>query len=130
MFATESFPALYQQAIAQLMREGFTAERIFGRIATFETALSSHLTKEEAAALRMGVDGDEKGYNRAVERTIMAIKPFVRRRVASVNAQLAGSREGTRIEGRRRGARPSRGGPDGRGRGSEGPEGRRPPPRR
>ena len=53
----------------------------------------------------MGINGAPNGYNSAVGRRVFAIKPFIKKRIASVTAQLAGKRDGTRIEGRRRGGR-------------------------
>jgi hypothetical protein len=49
----------------------------------------------------MGINGDKRGFNRAVERRVLAIKPFITRRIKSVNAQLAGKSDGEKIEGRR-----------------------------
>lgn len=128
LFATESFPKLYKERLSQLVNDIFTEEKVFARINTFEKTISPKLNEEGKADLRMGIDGDAEGYNAAVERSVLAIKPFVSRRIESVKAQLAGTREGTRIEGRRRGGRPPRGGP---GRGGPGgrPEGRPTRPR-
>lgn len=124
LFATESFRKVYKEAIGNLMKDVFTEERIFARITEFEKVLSPQLTEEAGSEMRMGISGDTDGYNAAVERPALAIKPFVSRRIKSVKAQLTGEHEGTSIEGRR-----GPGPPRGR-RGGEGPEGRRPPPRR
>jgi hypothetical protein len=56
----------------------------------------------------MGIEGDSSGKNSAVERDIFAIKPFIKRRIRSVKAQLAGKSKGVKIEGR--GGRGGRGG--------------------
>ncbi|MEZ5327661.1 MAG: CotH kinase family protein [Verrucomicrobiales bacterium] len=125
LFATESFTKLYKSAIAALMKEAFTEEKLFARMAEFEKVLTPHLTEQAAADLRIGLTGDADGYNTAIERRVLAIKPFVSRRIESVNAQLAGNHEGTQIEARRRGPRPPGGGPGGRR--PDQPEGRRPP---
>ena len=44
--------------------------------------------------LQMGIDGDPAGLNRAVRRKILGIKPFILRRIESINAQLEGKSEG------------------------------------
>jgi hypothetical protein len=101
LFATESFPKLYRAALAKLMRNDFTEAKLFARIATFEQAIAPHMNGDDAEGLRMGINGDKRGFNRAVERRVLAIKPFITRRIKSVNAQLAGKSDGARIEGRR-----------------------------
>jgi spore coat protein H len=101
LFATESFPKLYRAALAKLMRNDFTEAKLFARIATFEQAIAPHMNGDDAEGLRMGINGDKRGFNRAVERRVLAIKPFITRRIKSVNAQLAGKSDGAKIEGRR-----------------------------
>ena len=54
----------------------------------------------------MGINGDSEGINRAVNRRVLAIKPFITRRIESVNSQLAGKSEGESIAGRDKGRRP------------------------
>ncbi len=103
LFEIESFRKQYRAALVGLMRKTFTQEKLFARVAAFQSALMPYLNSQERADLRMGIDGDANGYNRAVERSVLAIKPFIVKRIASVAAQLAGRREGTRVEGRRRG---------------------------
>ncbi|MGK0185083.1 MAG: spore coat protein H [Verrucomicrobiales bacterium] len=126
LFATEKFPALYKATVAKLMASAFTEERLFGRIAVFEKAITPFIARDKVGAglvgLRMGIDGDSSGYNSAVDRQVFAIKPFVRKRIQSVNGQLAGEIEGVTIEGRGPG-----GGRRGPGRGRSPGEGR--PPR-
>lgn len=128
LFAMESFEKLYKDTLKALMKESFTEEKLSARIAAFEKALTPHLDDKGKAELLAGVAGGDEGYNTAVERRVYAIKPFIKRRIASVNAQLEGKSEGTRVESRRRGSR----GPRGR-RGDGQPRGRRPgggpPPR-
>ena len=50
----------------------------------------------------MGINGDKDGINKAVDRRVYAIKPFIRKRINNVNAQLAGKAEGESIKGRKR----------------------------
>jgi len=115
LFATKSFPARYQAAVAKLVREEFTEDKLFARIATFEEAITPYVRKDESGkgleGMRMGIDGDESGFNTAVERKVFAIKPFIRKRIASVNAQLAGTSDGEKIEARRGRGGPPRGRP-------------------
>ena len=115
LFATESFPKLYRGKVTGLMKEHFTEKQLLARMDTFETALAPHLDEQGLKDLRMGIDGDDSGYNTAVSRRVLALKPFIKQRIASVNAQLAGTEEGETIEGRSRGRR-----------GPGGPRGRRP----
>ena len=105
LFALESFRARYHSAMVDLMKEAFTEEKLFSRIAGFQTALAPHLNEKEQADLRMGIEGGTNGYNAAVGRRVLAIKPFIRKRIASVSAQLTGQSDGTKLEGRRRGGR-------------------------
>ena len=42
----------------------------------------------------MAIDGDQAGGNAMVRRKIFSIKPFARKRIASIQAQLAGESEG------------------------------------
>ncbi|MEM7385971.1 MAG: CotH kinase family protein, partial [Verrucomicrobiota bacterium] len=133
LFATESFPVVYKDALSNLMKGPFTEEKLAVRMAAFEKAIAEHVENGEVgegvAGLRMGIEGDADGYNTAVERKIYAIKPFIRKRIASIKAQLAGKREGEKFEmrGRRGGRAPGgrRGGP-----GGWRPEGRGPRPLR
>ena len=106
LFATESFPKRYRAAVAKLMQNDFTEARLFERIAAFEQALAPHMKRDDLENLRMGINGDERGINRAVGRRVLAIKPFITQRIESVNAQLAGRSDGATIEGRRSRRRP------------------------
>ncbi|MDP6795442.1 MAG: hypothetical protein QGG00_08630, partial [Verrucomicrobiota bacterium] len=103
---TESFPKLYRAALAKLMKEHFIEARLFERIDAFEQAIAPHMNAADLEGLRMGIDGDERGFNGAVGRRILAIKPFITRRIESVNAQLGGRSEGATIDGRRSRRRP------------------------
>ncbi len=55
----------------------------------------------------MGINGDSEGINRAVNRRVLAIKPFITRRIESVNSQLAGKSKGEPIASREKRRRPS-----------------------
>jgi spore coat protein CotH len=118
LFASESFPKLYRAALARLMKQAFTKDLLFKRIAEFEKVLSPHVAKADKLfwlngptlkqkparhleAFRMAIDGDRAGFNRAVRRKILSIKPFALRRIESIKAQLAGKSEGKTL-GRRK----------------------------
>lgn len=105
LFETSEFPALYRTTMKKLMKE-FTEEKLFPRIEEYRTAIAPHIGKYKAGAgtkgLRAGIEGNRQGLNPAVERSVLAIKPFIKRRIKSVQAQLAGEREGQTIAGRRR----------------------------
>ena len=79
---------------------------MFARLQAFEAALMPVLqaNQQEAvlADLRMAIDGDAAGVNAAVRRRVLAIKPFIQKRIASVKAQLAGDSQGKELRGRRR----------------------------
>ena len=105
LFGIGSFRQRYRSALVDLTTKTFTQEQLFTRIAEFEKALAPHLSEAERADMLMGINGAPNGYNSAVGRRVFAIKPFIKKRIASVTAQLAGKRDGTRIEGRRRGGR-------------------------
>ena len=84
-------------------------EEYLPEVDIFTKALKPYLSKKEQIAFRMGIEGDSSGKNSAVERDIFAIKPFIKRRIRSVKAQLAGKSKGVKIEGRSgRGGRPPR----------------------
>ncbi len=105
LFNTEEFPKLYRAAIAKLMKDEFTEEKLFSRIATYAKAIKPYVGNYKPGpgveGLEMGINGDENGFNRAVSRSVLAIKPFITRRIMSINAQMTGG-EGQKIEGRRR----------------------------
>ena len=90
------------------MKSSFTEKNLYERVDSFTKALKPHLSKEELSELRLGVEGNASGKNTAVERDIFAIKPFIKKRIKSVKAQLAGKSKGVKIEGRggRGGRRP------------------------
>lgn len=115
LFATKSFPGRYKAAVARLMREDFTEDKLFARIDTFEEAITPYVGKAEDGkgleGMRMGIDGDASGFNSSVNREVYAIKPFIRKRIASIDAQLAGTSKGERIEARRGRGGPPRGRP-------------------
>ncbi|MGB7327192.1 MAG: CotH kinase family protein [Rubripirellula sp.] len=104
LFETEDFPAMYRTALTNLTKE-FTEEKLFPRIEEYRKAIASHVGKYKAGpgtkGLEAGIDGDQQGINRSVDRQVLAIKPFIRLRHKSVTAQLAGEREGQTISGQR-----------------------------
>jgi hypothetical protein len=100
LFATEEFPKLYKQKMVALMEDTFTEKNLFARIATFERALKPHLTKEELAALHLGINGEDSGLSLSTSRGAPAIKPFIQERIKSVQAQLVGKSQGVKIEDR------------------------------
>lgn len=106
LFATKWFPATYRAAIEKLLKQEFTEAKMFARLRTFEAALLPVLeaNQQEAvlANLRMAIDGDADGVNAAVRRRVLAIKPFIQKRIASVKSQLAGDSKGKELQGRRR----------------------------
>ena len=106
LFETESFRKRYRTAVAKLMKEDFTEEKLFERIDTFEKAITPHIKKDEIgkgfSGMKMGINGDSNGVNKAVDRRVFAIKPFILQRIISVNDQLTGKTEGEKIQGRRK----------------------------
>ena len=106
LFETESFRKRYRTAVAKLMKEHFTEEKLFERIDTFEKAITPHIKKDEIgkgfSGMQMGINGDSNGVNMAVDRRVFAIKPFILQRITSVNDQLTGKTEGEKIQGRRK----------------------------
>jgi len=88
------------------MREHFTEERLSARIKAFEAAIGKFVGRDEdgggTSSLRMGIDGDSSGRNRAVGRKILAIKPFLRKRIESIQAQLDGQTRGATLGRSRR----------------------------
>ena len=106
LFETESFLKRYRTAVAKLMKEHFTKEKLFERIDTFEKAITHHIKKDEngkgLSGMQMGINGDSNGVNKAVDRRVFAIKPFILQRIISVNNQLTGKTEGEKIQGRKK----------------------------
>jgi spore coat protein CotH len=106
LFEMESFRKRYRAVITKLMKEDFTEKNLFKRIAAFEKAISPYIKKDEIGkgltGMHMGINGDSSGVNKAVDRRVFAIKPFIRQRITSVNDQLAGKAEGEKIQGRRK----------------------------
>ena len=121
LFETAQFRAFYRTAMSNLLKDHFTAPKLFSRIAEFERAIAPYLKNDQLgkgiAGLRMGVEGDRSGYNSAVERRVFAIKPFITRRIESIAGQIAGPSQGERLVRRGRSGRGPGGGP---------PPGRRP----
>ena len=106
LFETESFRKRYRTAVAKLMKEHFTEEKLFERIDTFEKAITPHIKKDQIgkgfSGMKMGINGDSNGVNKAVDRRVFAIKPFILQRITSVNDQLTGKTEGEKIQGRKK----------------------------
>ena len=88
------------------MKENFTKEKLFERIDTFEKAITPHIKKDKIgkgfSGMQMGINGDSNGVNKAVDRRVFAIKPFILQRITSVNNQLTGKTEGEKIQGRKK----------------------------
>ncbi len=104
LFETEKFPNLYRKAINHLMEEAFTEKQIFGQIDEFKNALTPVIQKlgdEALESFEMGIEGDDRGRNLSVERKTLAIKPFVKQRIKSVEAQLKGTEKGVSLSRRR-----------------------------
>lgn len=104
LFETEQFPKLYRIALIDLMEKAFTEKQIFSQIDEFKNALTPVIQKLGNKALdsfEMGIEGDDSGRNLAVERPTLAIKPFVRQRIESVEAQLKGTEKGVSLSRRR-----------------------------
>ena len=104
LFETEQFPKLYRIALIDLMEKAFTEKQIFSQIDEFKNALTPVIQKLGNKALdsfEMGIEGDDSGQNLAVERPTLAIKPFVRQRIESVEAQLKGTGKGVSLSRRR-----------------------------
>ncbi|MFT6576607.1 MAG: hypothetical protein ACJA16_004816 [Akkermansiaceae bacterium] len=101
LFATKEFPKLFQKKLILLMKTPFTEKHLSSRIETFTKALKPHLNQQERADLHLGINGDDSGFNTGVSRSVLAIKPFIKERIKSVKAQLAGTNEGQKIESRR-----------------------------
>ena len=104
LFKTEQFPKLYRIALIELMEKAFTEKQIFARIEEFKDALSPVIQKLGNKALgsfEMGIEGDDRGRNLSVERPTLAIKPFVKQRIRSVEAQLKGTEKGVSLSRRR-----------------------------
>ena len=106
LFTHKDFSKLYKEKLNELMKGPFSENNLYERVDIFTKALKLHLSKKEQIAFHMGIEGDSSGKNSAVERDIFAIKPFIKRRIRSVKAQLAGKSKGVKIEVR--GGRPPR----------------------
>ena len=86
------------------MKKAFTEKQIFARIDEYKNALTPVIQKLGNKALdsfEMGIEGDDRGRNLAVERPTLAIKPFVKQRIESVEAQLEGTENGISLSRRR-----------------------------
>lgn len=106
LFTHKDFSKLYKEKLNELMKGPFSENNLYERVDIFTKALKLHLSKKEQITFHMGIEGDSSGKNSAVERDIFAIKPFIKRRIRSVKAQLAGKSKGVKIEVR--GGRPPR----------------------
>jgi hypothetical protein len=106
LFETKWFPAIYRAAIETLMEQHFTEAKMFARVRAFESALMPVLQgnnqESVVADFRMAIEGDDEGINAAVGRRVLAIKPFITKRIASIKAQLAGDSKGKDLQRRRR----------------------------
>ncbi|MFK7765664.1 MAG: CotH kinase family protein [Mariniblastus sp.] len=103
LFEMKEFKDLYKDTYTRLFKEHFTKETMFAKIETLEKALAPHLAKmpKGSDGLKMGVDGDASGTNRAVERRTYAIKPFVKKRIDAIESQLSGKSKGVNLSGGR-----------------------------
>ncbi|MCP4774772.1 MAG: hypothetical protein GY880_11070, partial [Planctomycetaceae bacterium] len=104
LFETEQFPKLYRIALTNLMEKAFTEKQMFAQIDEYKNALTPVLQKLGSGALEpfeMGIEGDARGRNLAVGRRTLAIKPFVKQRIESVEAQLEGIEKGVSLSRRR-----------------------------
>ena len=104
LFETEQFPKLYRIALIDLMEKAFTEKQIFSQINQYKNALIPVIQKlgnNTLESFEMGIEGDARGRNLAVGRRTLAIKPFVKQRIKSVEAQLEGAEKGTSLSPRR-----------------------------
>ncbi|MDG2014579.1 MAG: hypothetical protein P8J33_13815, partial [Pirellulaceae bacterium] len=84
--------------------KAFTEKQRFAQIGEYKNALTPVLQKLGTIALEpfeMGLEGDARGRNLAVGRRTLAIKPFVKQRIESVEAQLEGVEKGVSLSRRR-----------------------------
>ena len=65
---------------------------------------NSNKYKDYISTIHSGgtINGDSNGVNKAVDRRVFAIKPFILKRITSVNDQLTGKTEGEKIQGRKK----------------------------
>ncbi|MBB16509.1 hypothetical protein CMK22_14645 [Candidatus Poribacteria bacterium] len=98
LFNSEGFPKIYRAMIEKLMKNDFTKDKLFARIVAFEQVITPYIKDEGLERFRMGINGDRWGINKAVERHIWAIKPFIIRCIESVQTQLAGKSSGETVE--------------------------------
>ena len=104
LFETEQFPKLYRIALIDLMEKAFTEKQMFAQINEYKNALIPVIQKLGINTLEsfvMGIEGDARGQNLAVGRRTLAIKPFVKQRIKSVEAQLEGAEKGISLSPRR-----------------------------
>jgi hypothetical protein len=71
LFESEGFPKIYRATIEKLMKNDFTKDKLFSRIATFEQIITLYIEDEGLERLRMGINGDKWGINKAVGETHM-----------------------------------------------------------
>ena len=90
LFQIESFRERYNQVVKRLAGTFFSEKELFSRIDELGEVVRPQLKKlhgeAAVAAQQAGVEGSD--------RQTFALKPFVKQRVASVQAQLAGEEEG------------------------------------
>ena len=104
LFETEQFPKLYRIALIDLMEKAFTEKQMFEQINEYKNALIPVIQKlgiNTLESFEMGIEGDARGRNLAVGRRTLAIKPFVKQRIKSVEAQLEGAEKGISLSPRR-----------------------------
>lgn len=106
LFETKEFPTMYRAELKKLAPE-FTEKKLSPRIEEYRAAIAPHIDNYKAGpgtkGLDAGINGDRQGINQSVDRQVLAIKPFIKRRHESVTAQLAGKRKGREISSSRRG---------------------------
>lgn len=106
LFQTDDFTELYHQSLKELLASTFTEEKLNARIASFEKAILPFIEETDSIrdiiAFDMAIDGDRSGYNLAEGRPQFAIKPFIRKRIESIQEQLEGTRPGSIISARGR----------------------------
>jgi len=104
LFELDEFSELYKDTYKSLLKEHFVQEKMFAKIDELEKVLAPHLQEvpKGSDGLKMGIEGDSSGTNRAVERKVFAIKPFIKGRIESIESQLDGKSKGVDLQGRRR----------------------------
>ncbi len=119
LFEIASFKRLYLATVTRLVETSFTEDALFARLDELRGIVAPRLENDPFGSgvegLVLGLEGAEAGsavlrdqpgaigptFRHSREPRI-AIKPFIRGRIASVTRQLAGQEKGERLEGRRR----------------------------